>query len=296
MSDMLDSRDRKHLLEGVKYLARSGTYQQISNWAGAHGGTVDEKEGEDRMEGQVRTLFTDWEDRRGTINEAELENLRKGPLGGRCDSLGQIMVKVTGISAADVEKNSLVVRSAQEKEDRITAPQPQREGGSKAKSGGVQATENETKKKNNELGDTISNGHPPLGIILEKVQPPDPVVTLTAQLHKSGIADDTDKKKSTALGLPILVGEYKRSTDGTARETGTNQLRMYLTASVKYLEAIGITDVPVYGVQTEGPIAVFSAAVIKGENKVCTLTAYVLGHITDGIYSIERPSIRAAGD
>ena len=52
--------------------------------------------------------------------------------------------------------------------------------------------------------------------------------------------------------------------------------RMYLTAAVKYLEAIGITDIPVYGVQTDGPIAVFSAAVIKGEYGVCTVTVYVL--------------------
>ena len=53
------------------------------------------------------------------------------------------------------------------------------------------------------------------------------------------------------MAIPILVGEYMRSTDETGRETGTNQLGMYLTAAVKYLEAIGITGVPVYGVQTD---------------------------------------------
>ena len=106
---------------------------------------------------------------------------------------------------------------------------------------------------------------------------------LTQQLQNTHVADDSRSKASTVLGLPILVGEYKRGTNGmtdeareAARETGTNQLRMYLTAAVKYMEAIGITGIPVYGVQTDGPIAVFSAAVIKGEYRVCTVIVYVL--------------------
>ena len=99
------------------------------------------------------------------------------------------------------------------------------------------------------------------------------------------------KKRVLHWGSPFLFGRNE-----TGREMGTSQTRMYLTASVKYLEAIGITGVPVYGVQTEGPFAVSSAAVIKGEYGVCTVIVYMLGQTTDGIYSIERPSVRAAGE
>ena len=264
----MDTRDRKHLLKGVSDLAGSATYRQISIWAEAHGGT-EKQDVEDDMRGQVHTLLVEWRTRRQTFDSNDL-NLRDGPLGGRCDSLGQIMVKVTGVSAADVEKSLLVVRPTQEKEIKSTAHQPQYEGGSNAKSTGAQPS-----KTNNGLGNTISNGHPCVGVELKNERSQDPVDKITGQMQKAGISDGANDKESTAMGIPILVGEYKKSTDERGRETGTNQLRMYLTAAVKYLEAIGITGIPVYGVQTDGPMAVFSAAVIKGEYGVCTV--YVLG-------------------
>ena len=271
----MDTRDRKHLLKGVSDLAGSATYRQISIWAEAHGGTEEQEGIERTMESRVRSLHDGWQNRRKPVSTPEHDHVRKGPLGGRCDSLGQIMVKVTGISATDVEKSSLVVRPSREKEGKLTAPQHEHGDGSRAKSTEVQPAKNC-------LGNTISYGHDCLNMKRksERTGPQDPVDNLTVQIQKAGIADDTSDKESTALAIPILVGEYKRSTDETGRrETGTNQLGVYLTAAVKYLEAIGITGVPVYGVQMEGPIAVFSAAVIKGEYRVCTVIVYVL---TDG--------------
>ncbi|KAF8425834.1 hypothetical protein L210DRAFT_871349 [Boletus edulis BED1] len=41
---------------------------------------------------------------------------------------------------------------------------------------------------------------------------------------------------------------------------------MYLTASVKFLQAIGVTDFAVYGVQTDGPVVVLPAAILRGED------------------------------
>ena len=280
-------------MEGVSDLVGSGTYRQISDWVKAHGAEISERGKETSMRAQVQILFADWLNRRASIDEVKAENdsICKGPLGGRCDSLGQIMVKVTGVSTADVEKSSLVVHPTREKVDNITAPQPQHEGGSKAKSTGGKPSITK-----NGLGDTISNGYTCVGVELKNERSQDPVDKITAQMQKAGISDETNDKESIALAIPILVGEHKRLTDGTSRETGTNQLRMYLTSAVKYLEAIGITGVPVYGVQTDGPIAVFSAAVIKGEYGVCTVIVYVLGHTADGVYSTECPSVRAAGD
>ena len=95
--------------------------------------------------------------------------------------------------------------------------------------------------------------YPPVGTVDE----------VTAQLQNLYTTGD---KEQAVLELPIFVGEYKvlkRPADLKGRQTGTNQLRMYLTASAKLLEAVGITGVPVYGVQTEGPIAAISAAVVK---------------------------------
>ena len=266
----------KHLLKGVSDLVRSETPEQISKWADMYGASEKEITDEGNMGHRVRALHFDWQDRRKTTNQNVLPMLRKGPLGGRCDSLGQIMVEVTGVSAADVEKSSLVVRPLREREDKITAPPPQ-QGGSEDKS-----TEDKLVITNNGLRNTITNGYGYLGMNFDNERK-DSVSQLSEQLQNTHVADNTRSKASTALALPILVGEYKRGTNGmteqareAARETGTNQLRMYLIAAVKYLEAIGITGIPVYGVQTDGPIAVFSAAVIKGEYRVCTVTVYVL--------------------
>jgi hypothetical protein len=68
------------------------------------------------------------------------------------------------------------------------------------------------------------------------------------------------------LELPILTAEYKKASDNLMK--GTNQLRMYLTASVKFLQAIGITNIAVYGVQTDGPIVVLPAAILGDDNFV----------------------------
>ena len=206
-----------HLLKAVRSLAIVQSGKDLDAWARARGGTYVQERDESNMELQVRNRHYNWEVRRMNISEdqtgAEHESIRKGPLGGRCDSLGQIMVEVTGVSAADVEKSSLVVRPLREKEDKPTAPQPQHVGGNKAKPAEEQPVKNC-------LGNTISNGHAYLGLEVENKRKEDPVNELTQQLQNTHVADDTSDKESTALAIPILVGEHKRSTDETGRQIG----------------------------------------------------------------------------
>ena len=72
------------------------------------------------------------------------------------------------------------------------------------------------------------------------------------------------RPNATRLELPILVVEYKKASDNMMK--ATNQVRMYLTASVKFLQAVGIANTPVYGVQTDEPIVVLPAAVPRDDN------------------------------
>ncbi|KAI0036929.1 hypothetical protein K488DRAFT_81671 [Vararia minispora EC-137] len=51
-----------------------------------------------------------------------------------------------------------------------------------------------------------------------------------------------------------FVGIFTNEFKTHEAEPGLNQLRLYLTAMVKYLAVLGITDFPVYGVVTEGSI------------------------------------------
>ena len=275
---MLGSEKRGEILQGVQRLYAAQSSLQLDHWKDAHGGTIDEVNNEVQKNFRTGMLGIDWFGRRSMTNSVEAgAKLRNGPSSGRCDSLGQLIVRLERVSPSRVEKSSLVVRPTHKIEDKSTVSPPQHEGGNKAKSNGVQPA-----KMKNELGNAISNGHPRVDLELKNVRSQDPVDEVNAQTQRTSISDETGDKESTALGLPILVGEHKRPIDGTGRET--NQLRMCLTAAVKYLEAIGIAGVPVYGMQMEGPTAVFSAAVVKGKSRVCTVIVYVLGHITDGIY------------
>ncbi|KAF8139647.1 hypothetical protein EV363DRAFT_1579207 [Boletus edulis] len=75
---------------------------------------------------------------------------------------------------------------------------------------------------------------------------------------KASVCSETSTKRSKV--------EYKKVSDDLVK--GTNQLRMYLTASVKFLQAVGIRNVPVYGVQTDGSVVVLPAAVLRDDNFV----------------------------
>ncbi|PCH44662.1 hypothetical protein WOLCODRAFT_154702 [Wolfiporia cocos MD-104 SS10] len=65
------------------------------------------------------------------------------------------------------------------------------------------------------------------------------------------------------LELPLLVAVYqKRDTD---RIKTQNQHRLYSTAAARFLETIGITRQPVFGVMSDGPVAVLTSTWVDGE-------------------------------
>jgi len=81
--------------------------------------------------------------------------------------------------------------------------------------------------------------------------------------------DTTQPAKKSAnamqtLELPIVLVEYK--TDGGEIEgqyippKGANQHRMYCTAATRFLEAVGITEYPVFSVICDGPLAMLTVA------------------------------------
>lgn len=67
------------------------------------------------------------------------------------------------------------------------------------------------------------------------------------------------------LDLPLLIVEHKKQGGESQAIKASNQMRMHLTASVKFLEAMGITGFVVYGMITDGPRVAFPAAVLTNE-------------------------------
>ncbi|KAI6155790.1 hypothetical protein BKA82DRAFT_291677 [Pisolithus tinctorius] len=74
------------------------------------------------------------------------------------------------------------------------------------------------------------------------------------------------RPSAALLDLPIVAVEHKKKSGDLAKRM--NQLRMYLAASVKFLQAIGITNFPVYGVEADGPIVSLPAAVLRGDDNL----------------------------
>ena len=161
----------------------------------------------------------------------------QGPTTGRCDSLGRLKVVLPEVSPAMIVNYSLVVRPTRGKEDDDAASH--HEEGSKFKSS------NDLSKDKADLEDNISCSRFPSSFVdvPEKSTPVDMVDGPTSRLRElpSRSGEERAVQEQAVLDLPVLVGEYKRPTDDKDRGTGTNQLRMNLTSSVNFLEAVGIT-------------------------------------------------------
>ncbi|KAL4070294.1 hypothetical protein J3A83DRAFT_3170304 [Scleroderma citrinum] len=69
-----------------------------------------------------------------------------------------------------------------------------------------------------------------------------------------------------SLSLPILVTEYKKK-DNSGIFKAMNQCRIYLVSAVRFLEALNITDQPVFGLVTKGAEGSILMAWLSGETK-----------------------------
>lgn len=92
----------------------------------------------------------------------------------------------------------------------------------------------------------------------------DTVEPMTSRIERLQIGPD-----ATLLDLPIVAVEHKKKSDHLAKTM--NQLRMHLTALVKFLQTIGITNFPVYGVEADGPNVSLPTAVLRGDDNIVYL-------------------------
>ena len=261
------------------------TPERVLKWIKNHGRTSIDRDNEDTNRSRIRSyVLTWWRSVARRLAEGD-SFLRSNPSSGRCGSLGRLKVALPDVSFTLIEKSSLVMRSPCTGEDSVTVPRNESQYEPKSCDFPL-----ETEVK--DIGAKKFNWYIP-----SKCDDPAPINNVTnssAQLQSSGIEGT---KAQSILELPIFFGEYKRSTNMSGRQTDTNQMRMFLTASVKYLDALGITNFPVYGVQTEGPIAAIHAAVMKGEVCIPNVLADVIQMRTiDRICPTECLCLRAAGN
>ena len=233
----------------------------------------------------ILSQFSSW--RRDINAETEarmISKLGQLPSTGRCDAVGRILVELPNLSSEDVGNLPLIVRPA----GKYGGGRTKSEANSTA-SGPSARTRHRSQCKASTETPSSSLAVPDVSLGVEtgmngtRYTIPSSSFSASMQfLHTHQTAESMDGLASkvhglrlgpdtTCLELPILTVEYKKASDNLMK--GTNQLRMYLAASVKFLQAIGITNVPVYGVQTDGPIVVLPAAVLRDDN-VRTLSLF----------------------
>ena len=207
-----------------------------------------------------------------------ISKLGQFPSTGRCDALGRLLVELPNVSSEAVGNLPLVVHPTERHGDRGRNEVKTSASGSKARTSYRGQGEASTKTPSSSLTvPDVSSGAEARTNGTRYTIPSSSVSTSMQSLHKekTGLAESMDALASKAqrlrlrldathLELPILTAEYKKGSDSLMQ--GTNQVRMYLTASVKFLQAVGITNVPVYGIRTDGPIVVLPAAVLRDDN------------------------------
>ena len=233
-----------------------------------------------------------------------VETLKSEPVTARCDALGRVWVALSDVTIEALEDLQLAIRDRTNKNetpslmrqvkrmaDRKSSVSSKEAGTGEGK-GGKQGSRIFFKKVTAEKGKgdkqkssvaksvTTQSQTVPKSELLtagghslptqlydtgRAALPPistDPVEALLQELQEMRI------RGSHFLDLPVLVVEHKKKDENTLAK-GTNQMRLYLTACVKFLHAIGIQEFVVYGMLTNGPHAIFPAAVMDAHG-VCS--------------------------
>ncbi|KAF8439348.1 hypothetical protein L210DRAFT_3630922 [Boletus edulis BED1] len=249
----------------------------LRSWLRSRGGSLDAILQENGNYAYVLSQFSSWARETNAETEGQMiSRLGQFPSKGRCDALGRLLVELPKLSSKDVGHLALV--------DHPAGKHDSGGGRNEVKASARSEASAKTSKRSLTVPDASAaaaaaaakstNGMRysiPLSSISTSMQSldkeqmdsdsEDSVEALTHKTQRLQLGPD-----ATYLELPILAVEYKKVSDDLVK--GTNQLRMYLTASVKFLQAVGITNVPVYGVQTDGSVVVLPAAVLRDDNFV----------------------------
>ncbi|KAF8439347.1 hypothetical protein L210DRAFT_3646112 [Boletus edulis BED1] len=225
-------------------------------------------------------VFSQWSSwKRETDAETQdsmISKLGQFPSKGRCDALGRFLVELPNVSSKNVGHFALVDHPAGKHDGSGGSNEVKASARSEAP---AKTSRRKTSKRSLTVPDTSAAPKSTNG--MRYFVPSSSISTSMQSLDKEQVDSDSEDSvdalthktqrlqlgpDATYLELPILAVEYKKVSDDLVK--GTNQLRMYLTASVKFLQAVGITNVPVYGVQTDGSVVVLPAAVLRDDNFV----------------------------
>ncbi|KAF8123307.1 hypothetical protein EV363DRAFT_1180446 [Boletus edulis] len=275
-NDNLQRSVRRELQRSILKLIN---YQptDLNSWIQRRGGPPD---ADLREANHISYVFSQWSSwQRETDAETEdsmISKLGQFPSKGRCDALGRLLVELPNVSSKNVGHLTLVNHSTGKHDGSGGSNEVKTSARSEAS---ATASRGKTSKKSLTVPDASAAAKSTNG--MRYSIPSSSISTSMQSLDKEQVDSDSENSVdmlthktqqlqlgpvATYLELPILAVEYRKVSDDLVK--GTNQLRMYLTASVKFLQAVGITNAPVYGVQTDGSVVVLPAAVLRDDNFV----------------------------
>ncbi|KAI5995809.1 hypothetical protein F5J12DRAFT_785577 [Pisolithus orientalis] len=166
------------------------------------------------------------------------------PRTGKCDALGCLWVKLPNVSVEDLGQFPFIHRTPPTDEvgSNDATKASMRNDATRASKRGDATRESWAQRRcpNRSPG----RGSKPKHNVEADGTAEDTVEPMTSRIERLQIGPD-----ATLLDLPIVAVEHKKKSDHLAKTM--NQLRMHLTASVKFLQTIGITNFPVYGVEAD---------------------------------------------
>ncbi|EKM56733.1 uncharacterized protein PHACADRAFT_27519 [Phanerochaete carnosa HHB-10118-sp] len=79
------------------------------------------------------------------------------------------------------------------------------------------------------------------------------------ELSHCNLKDNSDEDLSSNLLVPFFVVEYKKDIS-TPKYKGANQLQIHSAAMSKFLSRLGMTDLPVFKLLTDGTVGIVTCA------------------------------------
>ncbi|KAF8631840.1 hypothetical protein AX17_004981 [Amanita inopinata Kibby_2008] len=278
--DILESEPSDDMIKNMEQLTSRLQRLELEKWISERGGRGSEATDENKHQMYVSSQFDDWLDERRKATEKILQ-LGEDPSTGTCDAFGHLLVMVPGALYNDLLHHFQLVRHGDKSGQKysghaVTATTQEKASGnsSQLKHGShpTETTRNlsvpskpASKQSQHRSEHKARRYNIPSASLSSTIasQSPDGADKLDTELQDMKIGDDQDFE---FLELPIVIVEHKRQSERPGK--ATNQMRMYLISAVKFLETLGISGVPIYGIQTDGRYAFFPAAVIKNDGFV----------------------------
>ncbi|KAK2465496.1 hypothetical protein APHAL10511_002388 [Amanita phalloides] len=266
-SDRMENTFSHEIQDKIDLLVRTRMTSALREWIQLRCGEASSVINTERNNGiHIAQQHARWsDDILSETHSQRLLSLGGDPASGKCDALGRVEVELPYAVPKDFALTRAAVKTKSTNEPDGKARKPKKVH---------QPDKTSETSRSLQIPDKTEPTKPPYSIMsaslsltmqesVAKEMPTDKVIS---DFDKLQIDDEGTKEMKGVLDLPVIAIEYKKQLVDANK--GTNQLRMYLTACVKFLHVLGITEFMVFGIQTDGIHTALPAAVMTNDGMI----------------------------